>query len=248
MSSIHEKIRSAVDISQKAQRNYDLSKSVDSKDLETMIYAATNSPSKQNETHYSLYVYTDKSIIKKIYKETKQFSVLGSKGDFDKVFQEQDGKFYQSKDHSVYNSQILSNILFVFVEDHGTPRGGNSMIAQQTTDPNTESVRIYEEQCNYSIGIAVGELILSATLLGYKTGICSAFPKNIVGRIINSEYDPKLLVGVGYENVGIDRRLHAEVLNKNIVETRRTGELNEKWRFPSFKKHTKVFVNGNKNT
>ena len=48
---INKKIKAAVDIAQRAQRNYDLNKSVPIDDLETLIYAAANSPSKQNEEH-----------------------------------------------------------------------------------------------------------------------------------------------------------------------------------------------------
>ena len=38
-------IKKAVDSSQRAQRNYDLSKTIPENDLETLIYAAANSPS-----------------------------------------------------------------------------------------------------------------------------------------------------------------------------------------------------------
>ena len=239
---MNQEIKKAVDTSQRAQRNYDLSKDIPQEDLETLIYAATNSPSKQNETHYSLHVYTDQHIIREIYNHTKLFS-LGAKTD-EGMFKEENGKFYQDKDRSVHNSQILANVLFVFAEDHGEARGGNSFIAQNTKDFTTESYLNYTEQINYSIGIATGELLLSAALLGYKTGLCSAFPKGKVGKLIGSDYDPKLLVGIGHENAGIDRRLHSETLNSDVPKKFRTGELDEHWKFPTFKKYTKVTING----
>ena len=50
----HAEIKSAIDVCKKAQRNYNLNKRLPPKDLETLIYVATNSPSKQNETHFNL--------------------------------------------------------------------------------------------------------------------------------------------------------------------------------------------------
>ena len=239
---MHDQLKKAVDITQRAQRNYDLSKEIPDEDLETLLYAAVNSPSKQNETHYALYVYTDQETIREIYSHTKLFSLptVSQEG----MFKEEGGQFWQDQDRSVHNSQILANALFVFAEDHGKPRGGNSWIAQNTTDITTESYQIYKECVNFSIGIAAGELLLSAALLGYKTGCCTAFPKDKIQNIVGSEYLPRLLVGVGYENSGSDRRLHAETLNRDVPKEARTGELDEKWRFPSFTKHVKVIING----
>jgi nitroreductase len=242
---MNNQLKKAVDTTQRAQRNYDLSKVIPQEDLDTLVYSAVNSPSKQNETHYCLYVYTDQSIIREIYNQTKLFSLVKDKSDREKLFKEENGKFWQNTDMSVYNSQILANVIFVYAEEHGKARGGNSMIAQQTTDITSESYQNYMEQINYSIGISAGELILTAGLLGYKTGLCSAFPKDKVQRIIGSTYLPKLIVGIGYETAGIDRRLHAETLNKDVAEKFRTGPDDEHWRFPSFEKYTKVTVNGN---
>ena len=50
----HQTLKNAFDITQRAQRNYDLSKSIPQADLDTLIYTAINSPSKQNETHFKL--------------------------------------------------------------------------------------------------------------------------------------------------------------------------------------------------
>ena len=243
---MNELIERAVEVSQRAQRNYDLSKSVAEEDLLTLIYAATKSPSKQNETHYSLYVYTDPAIINEIYDTTKLFSLGRSLGAYslEGMFKDENGEFWQDTSRSVHNSQILSNVLFVFVEEHGTARNGNSILAQQQKDPNSESYKIYMEQINFSIGIAVGELILSAGLLGYKTGICSAFPKIDVKHIIKSNGLPKLLVGVGFENIGVDRRLHARTLNRDLPEEFRNGPAEEFWRFPSADKYVRVKLNG----
>lgn len=237
-------IRKAVDSAQRAQRNYDLSKSIPQEDLDTLIYAAANSPSKQNETHYSLYVYTDQDIIKSIYDHTKKFTLMKDEEDTKDMFGVNiNGDYWQDDTYSVKNSQIKANVLVAYVKDVGSElRGGTHIIGKD--NPNTVASSRYEENLSYSMGISVGQLILAANLLGYKTGICSAMDSRPIKKIVGSKDNVKLLVGIGYENAGTDRRLHQETLNKNVPEKHRTGDLNELWRFPSFEKHTKVYMNG----
>lgn len=235
-------LKKAIDSAQRAQRNYDLSKSIPQDDLETLIYAAVNSPSKQNETHYSLHVYTDQNIIRKVYNNTKKFTLMKDEDDRKELFGETDGKYWINDRQSVTNSQILANALFVYTEETGEARGGNHIVGQK--NPDGDSAKIYNEQQSYSIGISVGELILTANLLGYKTGICSAMDSRPIKKIVGTENSVKLLVGVGFDNVGTDRRLHPETLNRDVPEKFRTGNLEEQWRFPSLEKHTKVYING----
>jgi nitroreductase len=235
-----DKIKNAIDNSQRAQRNYDLSCTVSKSDLETLIYVAKNSPSKQNEIHYKIKVYTDQSVIRQIYNCTKLFSLPSSKP----IAEVKDGKIWQDENTSVHNSQILANVLFVYEDDEGPARGGSHKLAQQNPEEQMLNA-FYIENKAYSVGVSVGQLILSANLLGYKTGVCSAFHQDKVAEIIKSDKVPKLLVGIGYENVGVNRRWHAETLNKDVLEIARTGELDEPWQFPSFEKHTKVTINGN---
>ena len=69
--------------------------------------------------------------------------------------------------------------------------------------------------------------------------------KRLIRDILGIKQNPKLLVGVGIPNSQLDRTQHAEVLNKDVLEKFRTGELDDHWHFPSFEKYTKVTVNGN---
>jgi nitroreductase len=243
---MNQDIINAINTAQRAQRNYDLSKSIPKDDLETLIYAAANSPSKQNETHYSLAVYTNQDMIRQIYNHTKKFLLIKDQSDIKTAFGEKDGVYWQNDDQSVTNSQILSNVLFCYIIENGRARGGTHAVGQK--NPNGNAATIYNEQQSYSIGISVGQLILAANLLGYKTGICSALDSRPIKKIIGTENSVKLLVGVGYPNIDTDRRLHAETLNSDVAEKFRTGEPNENWRFPSFTKYTKVTINGNENT
>ena len=235
-------LKKAIDSAQRAQRNYDLSKIVPQEDLDLLIYSAINSPSKQNETHYSLHVFTDQDFIRSIYNHTKKFTLLDTDDNADDLFGEKDGKYWQNDSQSVTNSQILANVLFAYVEETGQARGGTHIVGQRSSDGNARS--IYKEQQSYSIGISVGQLILSAGLLGYKTGICSAMDSRPIKKLLQTEKSVKILVGVGYEKIGTDRRLHAETLNRDVPDKFKTGTDEQHWRFPSFKKHTKVYLNG----
>ena len=238
--------KKAIDSAQRAQRNYDLTKTIPQEDLDILIYAAVHSPSKQNETHYSLAVYTNQNIIHQIYSNTKKFTVVKDKEDRDKTFGEIDGKYWVNDKNSVTNSQILANVLFAYVEEKGKARNGNHHVAQKNSAGNAAA--IYNANKSYSIGISAGQLILTANLLGYRTGICTAMNKDPIKKIIGTENSVKMLIGVGYPNANTDRRLHYETLNRDMPAHARTGSIDEKWRFPSFEKYTKVTINGSENT
>ena len=239
---LRDEIKNAADITNRAQRNYDLTKTIPQEDLDTLLYAAVNSPSKQNETHYSLHVYTDQDIIKQIYSHTKKFTMIRDKQDSDESFKVEKDVFIQDDTKSVTNSQIYANALFVYVIEQGDTRGSQHRAAKE--NPNSNAAKVYGEQVAYSMGISVGELILSAGLLGYKTGICSALDTRPIRDILGIKQNPKLLVGVGIPNSQLERTQHADVLNKHIPEKFRTGELEDHWKFPTFKKYTKVTING----
>jgi nitroreductase len=258
---MNQQIMDAVKVSKQAQRNWDLSKTIPQEDLDALIYAAQNSPKKQMETHYALHVFTDPEKIRAIYDNTKKFSLFpvsetaevdgydGTDFHTEGMFEDRDGEFWQDDEYSVKNSQILANAMFVYTEDRRTVRGGTHFMAQQEgASPNILS--IYEEQIDFSIGISVGQLILSAAMMGYKTGICSALDSDPISEILGKRADgklmnAKLIIGVGYEQEGIDRRLHQETLNKDIpFDDRRTGELDGKYRFPTFDGVTDVYLNG----
>lgn len=229
-------LKRAIDTAQKAQRNYDLSKSLSNEDLEFLIYSAINSPSKQNETHYSLHVFTEERIIKEIYNETNKFTLsINESLDVNK------GEEWLYENLSVKNSQVYANVLFVYVKDSGEARGATHLKGKKG---DLFANKVLKEQINFSIGISVGELILTANLLGYRTGICTAMEEDNIKKIIGATNEPKILVGVGFENPQTDRRLHYETLNKDVPKQFRTGNLDEQWKFPSFSKECKVYLDG----
>ncbi len=162
--------------------------------------------------------------------------------DQDESFSVENDVFIQNDAKSVTNSQVYANALFVYVAEHGDTRGSQHRAAKE--NPNSNAAKVYGEQVAYSMGISVGELILSAGLLGYTTGICSALDTKPIRDILGIKQNPKLLVGVGFPNSHLERTQHTDVLNKDVPEKFRTGELDEHWKFPTFKKYTKVTING----
>ena len=60
-------IKKAVIRSQHCQRNFDLEQNIPEADIETLIHAATNCPSKQNMAFYKLHVVTDRSLIEQVH-------------------------------------------------------------------------------------------------------------------------------------------------------------------------------------
>ncbi len=81
-----------IDKTQRCQRNWDLNKQIPKEDLDTIIYAIANAPSKQNLQYFNIHVITNRKIIESIYEET---IVLSGRRK---------------------NPQVLANVLFVFTE------------------------------------------------------------------------------------------------------------------------------------
>ena len=235
----HQTLKSAVDITQRAQRNYDLSKSIPQADLDTLIYTAINSPSKQNETHFKLKVYTDPNLIHNIYDCTKRFGLF-NRDIFDKMYKDTDEGVIGNNKYEVKNSQVLANVVFVYCDDEDNLRGSEQVIANRG-NASEETRNFFTRLKDFSIGISSGQLSLVAALLGYKTGFCSAYDLSQLRAITKDE--PKLMVGIGYENIDKDRRLHGTLFNRDIPKQYRTGEDDERWRFPSFDKKIKIEIN-----
>ena len=142
--------------------------------------------------------------------------------------------------YEVKNSQVLANVVFVYCDDEDNLRGSEQVIANRG-NASEETRNFFTRLKDFSIGISAGQLSLVAALLGYKTGFCSAYDILQLRAITKDE--PKLMVGIGYENIDKDRRLHGTLFNRDIPKQYRTGEDDERWRFPSFDKKIKIEIN-----
>ena len=230
---MNDDIKNAIDICKQAQRNYDLKKTIPYKDLETLIYVATNSPSKQNETHFNLRVYTDPTIIHGIYDRTKNFT-FSTNTRTEEIFTTTGVQ--KDQKYSVTNSQIKANAVFVYCDETRNIRGGTHLTALREDAGPVAKETLFEQKA-MSIGISSGQLVMSAALLGYTTGYCSAFEKtgkNSVQKLLQTESEPRLIVGVGYPDPNLTRKEHPDVYNRDIdIKEGKHGKDDEHWVYPS---------------
>lgn len=179
----HQEIKKAIVKSQHCQRNWNLEKQIPEEDIDLMLHAVTNCPSKQNHAYYSVYAITDRNIIERIHAETGGFYIVPEK-------------------RTVTNSQTLANVLFVFTDNtQNSPRIKNQIdLYGDTTDTIKTSLHT-------NVGVASGYLNLTATILGYSTGCCQCFDENAVKEILDTKDNVVLMMGVGYKS-DVSRRIH----------------------------------------
>jgi hypothetical protein len=154
---ITDDIKNAVEVSQRCQRNWDLSKIIPSEYIDVLKTVVEKSPSKQNEEFYSAKFITNRNIIEQIFNLTSFDK--GSTSDINK------------------NPQVLANLLVVFCE-----RSPASFRNFDGTKENTN-----RQNRDHAIGIASGQLVLSSALLGLKTGFCLCFDYEGVSKILNDK-------------------------------------------------------------
>lgn len=216
----HKQIRDAVIVSQHCQRNYDLSASIPQEDIDTIIFATTNCPSKQNLAFYNIVAIQDREVIEKIHEQTLDLN--GSRT----------------------NPQVLGQLLLVFtrrdVASNYTDGEGNILkelrgykgVQNATMDRNLEikklignkddedANRALKNDANVALGIAAGYCNLVSSQLGYRTGCSSCFNENGVHDILKSlgiAEKPMLLMGIGVNDESRNRREHHKT--GKLVET-----------------------------
>jgi nitroreductase len=211
MELTHKDIKDAVIRSQHCQRNWNLSKSIPDDDMDLLIHAVTNCPSKQNIAYYDVFVITDREIIERIHDET-------------------DG-FITGPASTTTNSQVLANILFAFVplyNDNLKVRLGehrNTQLDSFKNNSTTEKDKAKLDRDRYTaIGIASGYLNLTASILGYSTGCCACFDPEKIKEIIGAENHVELLMGVGWKDETKNRRIHHK--NNYIFPTKKKQIIN----------------------
>lgn len=197
MDLTHKDIEKAIVRSQHCQRNWDLSKELPEADINLLIHAVTNCPSKQNIAFYKTHFITDRSVIEEIHSKTSGF------------------KNYNTGEYET-NSQTLANLVIAFeVEDYiGRHKEDNVFRNDEMYSLDTESKLSETERKNLerdslmAIGIAAGYANLTATMLGYGTGCCACFNPHEVAEIIGAKKEIKLLMGIGYKDAARPRREH----------------------------------------
>ena len=192
LEMIRENIASAIQTSQHCQRNWDLTKQIPQEDLDIIISAVTQCPSKQNVAHYNVHAITNRQIIERIHSFTDGFVVNYETG------------------QSTTNTQVLANLLLVFE---------SKAIAADKIDRNTQVKDLHEGTAtdwdhanlerdrHMAIGIAAGYCNLTSSLLGYRTGCCACFSEQDIRKLLNLKGEVVLMMGVGYKNEELNRRI-----------------------------------------
>ena len=168
---------------QKCQRNWDLSKQIPKEDLDVIVHAATQCPSKQNLDLYSLLVIQNREIQEKIYENT--WTRPG----------EEIGR---------YNPQVLANALLIFMPKTPEDNSRNREVRQNKSD-------LINEDRHQAVGVAAGFVNVIAQSLGYSTGCNKCFNRKAIREILNINSDPVLMMGVGFKDESRNRRMeHVE--------------------------------------
>ena len=207
----HQEISNAIIRSQHTQRNYDLSKKIPEDDIKLLVKAVTECPSKQNIAYYKVHFVEDRDLIEDIHELTRGFTTRKK------------GKNSHPSGAET-NTQILANLLVIFerhlpnerlVEEDAITAKSSKPIWGRNTEAryflehgNWENKEQLNTQVMTSVGIAAGYLNLTASLLGYRTGCCQCMDAIAVQKVAVLKDRPLLLMGVGYHNVGVNRRKH----------------------------------------
>lgn len=191
----HKEFKDAIIISQHTQRNWDLSREISAEDMDLLIHAATQCPSKQNIAYYRTHFITNRALIEKIHAVT--------------TFKSRHKKY-----EIMTNTQVLANLLIVFEKVDIIPSLYGDIPRSNETDAiiaGTETIADMEclrRDAEMAVGVAAGYLNLTASLMGLRTGCCACFGVDEVKEILGLENEPLLLMGIGYKNPTKNRRTH----------------------------------------
>lgn len=195
----HVAIKKSIFRSQHCQRNWDLSQEMPEEDLDTLMIAATQCPSKQNIAFYKLHFVTNRDLIEKIHGHTKGFVM----------------KHGATRDKTEYttNAQVLANLLIVFEAYLDLSKASDAVRNEQVIDltsgtAKSDDLKIIERDRMLAVGVAAGYLNLTASLMGYSTGCCTCFIHDNVQKEMNIKGRPLLLMGIGIADKTRNRRIH----------------------------------------
>jgi nitroreductase len=188
-------LRDTVIKGQKCQRNWDLSKQIPQEDLDIIIHAATQCPSKQNLDFYSLLVIQNQEIQKKIYRYT----------------------WTRPNKEGRLNPQVLANTLLIFLPNEPYAPRNNEMRAKTQNTLDDDKKRVLRDDMHQAVGVAAGFVNVVAQSLGYSTGCNKCFDSSAVKAILKTEQHPLLMMGIGYKDENRNRRVNH--VTGNMIES-----------------------------
>ena len=205
MLSPNKDLRRAIKKSQHCQRNWDLTKQIPKEDFDTFIEAATRCPSKQNVAFYKVHMIRNRTLIEAVHEYTRGFRMTTD-----------------SQSDCVTHSQDLANLLVLFedidlnlLERTDQLRNDHTRTLSSGVNLTTKILSDLTRDKHMAVGIAAGYLNLTASLLGYSTGCCACFSSSEIMNILGLTKPPLLLMGIGYPNKNLGRRVHH--LDQNFI-------------------------------
>jgi len=200
MQLTHKMIKKSVIKSQHTQRNWDLTREIPQEDIDILIHAVKNCPSKQNFAFYNAHFITNRNIIEEVHNNSYGLGYLND-----------DGERVECT-----NPQVLANLLIVFEEAKMS-----EAYWKKWQDRDFSQEKIHDRDMHTAIGIAAGYVNVLATMLDMETGCCACYDIAKVKEIIGLERTPILLMGVGYKDLNRQRREHH---TDNVMIPRREKE------------------------
>ena len=134
----------------KCQRNWDHSKQVPEQHIQHLIDVALNSPAKQDEAYFDLYVVTNREKLKDLY-------LNHSWG------------FVVDNDQQYRNPQIDGHVLFFWARK--IPETNRNAWVDNSLKESQPFSRVWVN-CLTSIGLSSGMVSLTASHMGYSVGFC----------------------------------------------------------------------------
>lgn len=201
----HSDIKKAIVKSQHCQRNFDLTAEIPESDLETLVYAATNCPSKQNIAFYNLHVIKDREIIERVHDLAPGTHAYDSEGNM----------------IATTNSQVLANVIFVYEQLELSDLTEKGFTKWQDADES--DIEVFKRDRATAIGIASGYVNLTAAILGYSTGCCQCFLTHDIKEYLGLKNNPAMIQGIGLKDPTRNRRLHEQ--NGLMFPTRKKEEI-----------------------
>ena len=208
-------IEKSVIRSQHTQRNWNLDKKIPKEDVNTLLQAVTNCPSKQNIAFYKVHFIQDRDMIEEIHEHTEGFGTYPSLNSSKHVNKAGPVYIPVEKRITETNPQTLANLLVIFekydfLKDLKKDFHRNMATREYINNGKLSDARVAEldRDKQIALGIAAGYLNLTAALMGYRTGCCQCMDRNAIKEIAMLEEKPLLLMGVGFPQKGVNRKRH----------------------------------------
>lgn len=174
-------IHDAVLRGQRCQRNWDTSKRIPKEDLDLIVHAATQAPSKQNCDFYNVIVIQDRDVLEKLYEASHT----------------------ESRD----NPQILANAVLIFTANESSVQRTSEQ-KKMAMGIDTEKDRLVNyADMHEAVGVAAGFVNVVSSMLGYQTGCDKCLNNEMVKEILAMDEKPILAMGIGFKDKTKSRRI-----------------------------------------